>query len=206
MAIDAQALVADMESPLEIYPTPPKVRRDSDGRSAAARLMAQGMRDLPCEGTGPAKKPSKPKTVKVCMPKPVGKATTAKPTSDSECDICSSASHSESSSADDAEGEAEPGIAAPSSHAAPAGVAAKGDRQVWEDGRWWAELHPAGVFQGISLTCNSCAFSKNLNYVHSGMLRDDAKGRLLRWEAACPGPLCKEEHKRIGGRLLRDFA
>eukprot|EP00973_Karenia_brevis_P057566 8006387-Karenia_brevis.AAC.1 len=34
--IDVQDLVARMESPLQIYPTPPKVRRDSDGQSVAA--------------------------------------------------------------------------------------------------------------------------------------------------------------------------
>ena len=135
------------------------------------------------------------------MPLAVGSAD---PGESSGCDAASVDGMNNSGGSENGSGDEAPAPAAVAS--ASASHVPKGARQIYEDGRWWAELYPGGVFTGLSLTCSRCEYSKNLAYVKSGMSRQEAKGRLLRWEAACLGEGQREEHKALGGRLLIEFA
>lgn len=201
-AIDVQHMIAQLESPTPIYPAPPRATPSAAAPSADAKFMEAGLRSLPQEGKMLKKeKTTPPKAVKVCMPVAVGSAD---PGESSGCDAASVDGMNNSSSSENGSGDEAPPPAAVAS--ASASHVPKGARQIYEDGRWWAELYPGGVFTGLSLTCSRCEYSKNLAYVKSGMSRQEAKGRLLRWEAACLGEGQREEHKALGGRLLIEFA
>ena len=69
------------------------------------------------------------------------------------------------------------------------------------DGRIFTRLNVKNEYSGLSLKCQVCLVSKNLNYVKSKMPKSEAVRRLLAWETVC-GP----DHIRMGGILLSDFA
>ena len=82
---------------------------------------------------------------------------------------------------------------------------AAGMRTVMLRGREFSELMTKGVPVGHSILCELCGQSKNLSWRPGGVLtQDEALDRLESWASACPGT--KEDHKRLGGVLLRDFA
>ena len=93
-------------------------------------------------------------------------------------------------------------------HLEPAPVRAPpGTRNVVDpmSGRTFVELHPKNVFNGHSLTCETCLYTKNLGWVKGSPAngfanQQDAFARLLAWEAMCSGD--PDEHKGVGGQLL----
>ena len=86
----------------------------------------------------------------------------------------------------------------------PAEVAAPGVRKVKVNGFEFCELFAGGVFVGHSRVCGQCGYVRNLSWAPSKqMSQENALERLLRWEQACPGT--KEDHKRVGKPLLKDF-
>ena len=91
----------------------------------------------------------------------------------------------------------------------PPDVAPAGARQVVVDGTRLTELWVRGVLDGHSIWCPHCLTAKNLNWMpaasedapHSLL---EASKRLLCWLRDCPFTTW-EDHKKIGGRLLRDY-
>ena len=80
----------------------------------------------------------------------------------------------------------------------------KGQRGIIEGGVTFWELWPGGVRTGHSIECPGCGHRRSLSWIPSGLEKAEALQRLIRWSQCCPGT--KEDHKEIGGPLLKAFA
>ena len=79
--------------------------------------------------------------------------------------------------------------------------AAAAENQIVVNGKMFTILRVGGKVSGLSYECPSCRIRKDLHYKNSGMTDDEGRRRLLAWAEACV-----PNHRKIGGRLLNQFA